>query len=255
MVDGLVLSIFPGIDLLGMAFEQEDYCVVKGPDVIFGGDIRSFHPPPGVFEGVIGGPPCQGHSSCAEILRHKGRKPSFPDMTPEYVRVVREAAPDWFLYENVRRAPKPEDLAQDGYSLQPFLLNNRHVDAGDGVGPVQNRVRLIVFGDRAARTIKPALAALDNPRKEWAVLASELKAGARDRFKYSDGIKRVAGTFRNRNLEQICELQGLPKTFNPPGWTKDGKGHAVGNGVPLFMGRALARAIRVATRCASEVNA
>lgn len=36
----LVLSLFPGADLLGMAFEQEGFCVVQGPDVIFGRDVR-----------------------------------------------------------------------------------------------------------------------------------------------------------------------------------------------------------------------
>ena len=53
--NGLVLSIFPGIDLFGRAFEEKGYCVVRGPDILWGGDIRTFHPPPGVFEGVIGG--------------------------------------------------------------------------------------------------------------------------------------------------------------------------------------------------------
>ncbi|MDO8673082.1 MAG: hypothetical protein Q7O66_16865 [Dehalococcoidia bacterium] len=43
-VPGLVLSCFPGIGLLDMAFEREGYCVVRGPDVIFGSlhDIRAF---------------------------------------------------------------------------------------------------------------------------------------------------------------------------------------------------------------------
>lgn len=39
----LVLSLFPGADLFGMAFEAEGFCVVTGPDVMFGRDIRDFH--------------------------------------------------------------------------------------------------------------------------------------------------------------------------------------------------------------------
>lgn len=54
MTSNLVLSIFPGIDLLGRAFEEEGFCVVRGPDKLWGGDIRTFHPPAGVFGGVIG---------------------------------------------------------------------------------------------------------------------------------------------------------------------------------------------------------
>ena len=36
----LVLSLFPGIGLLDMAFELEGFCVVRGPDVLWGGDIK-----------------------------------------------------------------------------------------------------------------------------------------------------------------------------------------------------------------------
>lgn len=36
----LVLSLFPGIDALGMAFELEGYCCVAGPDVVWGRDVR-----------------------------------------------------------------------------------------------------------------------------------------------------------------------------------------------------------------------
>ena len=34
----LVLSLFPGIGLLDMAFEEEGFTVVRGPDLLWGGD-------------------------------------------------------------------------------------------------------------------------------------------------------------------------------------------------------------------------
>ena len=34
-----MLSLFPGIGLLDMAFEEEGFCVVRGPDLLWGGDI------------------------------------------------------------------------------------------------------------------------------------------------------------------------------------------------------------------------
>lgn len=40
---GLVLSLFPGADLLGRAFEEVGFCVVRGPDKLWGGDVRAFH--------------------------------------------------------------------------------------------------------------------------------------------------------------------------------------------------------------------
>jgi DNA (cytosine-5)-methyltransferase 1 len=44
------LSLFPGIGLLDKAFELEGFCVVRGPDVLWGGDVRGFHPPAGRFD-------------------------------------------------------------------------------------------------------------------------------------------------------------------------------------------------------------
>lgn len=60
---GVTLSVFSGIDLLGMGFEAEGFCVVSAGDLAFGRDVRKFRPPPGVFTGVIGGPPCQDFSA------------------------------------------------------------------------------------------------------------------------------------------------------------------------------------------------
>ena len=141
----LVLEIFPGISVLGYGFESEGFCVVRGPDVIFGGDVRAFHPPPGVFQGVIGGDPCQSHSGLANLVRAKGLKPSFPDMTPEFQRVVEEARPRWFLRENVPQAPP---LKPDGYAVRDFLLDLSTLDAGDGWGHEQMRRRRWWFGVR-----------------------------------------------------------------------------------------------------------
>lgn len=49
----LVLSLFPGADLLGRAFEACGFCVVRGPDIVWGSDVRDFRAPAGRFSGVI----------------------------------------------------------------------------------------------------------------------------------------------------------------------------------------------------------
>lgn len=59
----LILSVFPGIGMLDRGFEEEGFCVVRGPDLLWGGDIRRFHVPANHFAGVIGGPPCQDFSN------------------------------------------------------------------------------------------------------------------------------------------------------------------------------------------------
>lgn len=88
----LILSIFPGIDLLGRAFEEAGFCVVRGPDLLWGGDIRRFHPPAGVFLGIVGGPPCQDFSS----LRRDEPTGYGLEMITEFLRVVTETQPLMF---------------------------------------------------------------------------------------------------------------------------------------------------------------
>src|SRR5438105_11342189 len=101
----VVLSLFPGIGLLDMAFELEGFCVVRGPDLLWGGDIRRFHPPAGKFDGVIGGPPCQEWSPLRYLVEHHhGYSSKYGNLIPEFGRVVEAARPSWFLMENVPAA-------------------------------------------------------------------------------------------------------------------------------------------------------
>jgi len=138
---GLVLSLFPGIGLFDMAFEQEGFCVVRGPDVLWGGDIRRFHPPAGRFNGVIGGPPCQAHSIFRRLAEHQSRKVA-EDLIPEFCRCAAEAAPQWFVMENVPAAPDPR---VEGYAVHGFALNNRWL------GEPQNRLRKFWFAVRGEK--------------------------------------------------------------------------------------------------------
>jgi DNA (cytosine-5)-methyltransferase 1 len=48
-------------------------------------------------------------------------------------------------------------------------------------------------------------------------------------------------------IRRMCELQGLPENFlSEAPFTVEGKGRVLGNGVPLPMGRAVAKAVREA---------
>lgn len=144
-MSGLVLSLFPGIGLLDAAFEAEGFTTVRGPDPLWGGDVRTFHPPAGRFDGVIGGPPCQMFSSLANLVRAKGYEPRFGNLIPEYQRCVEEARPEWFLMEEVPQAPVPEPA---GYAVHSFTLDHCALDGGDGLGLEQERLRVFTFGVR-----------------------------------------------------------------------------------------------------------
>ncbi len=231
-MDNLVLSIFPGIDLLGRAFEEEGYCVVRGPDPLWGGDIQRFHPPANVFEGVIGGPPCQQFSRLQYV--NKGCKMRWGNLIPEFERVVREAQPEWFVMENIREAPLPHI---EGYHIDPTLLNNRWL------GEVQNRVHRFTFGSRNGARLSYDIALFESP--EWAprVCASGgVKPGAP---KDNQTRLKFHGWNTAEALREALRLQGLPEDYlDDAPFTLKGKHGVIGNAVPLAMGRALAKAVR-----------
>ncbi len=211
----LVLSLFPGFDLLGRGFEAEGFCVVRGPDLLWGGDIRTFHPPAARFDGVIAGSPCQDFSAA----RRAAQTGEGAEMLRHFRRVVLEASPSWFLLENVPRVP---DLAVEGYSVQRFDLNAREC------GMRQSRLRHFQFGSRAGLILIPERA------KQTGEAATICLA--------SEGERADRRTFAD-----FCELQGLPRDFDLPGYSIAAKYRAVGNGVPVGMARVVARAIRTAT--------
>ncbi len=233
----LVLSIFPGIDLLGRAFEEEGFCVVRGPDVIFGGDIRGWHVPAGRFDGVIGGPPCQCFSRLVHMVRQNGRKPRFGNLIPEFERVCAEAAPAWWLMENVPDAPP---ASVPGYTAWACLLNNRQL------GEAQNRLRRWTFGVRGPKrcVLMIETVALENPKWERCATAYQVNNG-RD-VKVPDPKRRMRnfGWRGTPTFRAVCRKQGLPESFDLPGFKVEEKIRAIVNAVPLAMGRALAKAVK-----------
>ncbi len=229
MLRGLVLSLFPGIDLLGRAFEAKGWCVVWGPDVIYARDIRGWHVPAGRFDGVIGGPPCQAFSRMRHMVEANGFKPRFGNLIPEFKRVVEEAAPRWWLMENVPEAPDP-DLGGESFVASPRWL-----------GDTQSRKRRFWFGPGAiARRIK--WATLESPVNDQAAMGDGRAVGIRLGGSGKPKATHSQAKQARRSLEDLAALQGYPD-LKLPGWTVDGARKAIGNGVPCVMGEAIAQAI------------
>lgn len=234
---GLVLSLFPGIGLLDMAFEEAGFCVVRGPDCLWGGDIRKFHPPAGKFDGVIGGPPCQSFSLANNHNRSMGVSSEFGNLIPEFDRCVNEARPDWFVMENVPQAPAPGVV---GYAVHSFLLNNRQL------GESQNRVRRWSFGRRGLdrRTILHVETQIfEHPEYDY---AASTGGGLRD-DRPKQAKRMLSHGVKSRNSEaaflHFSKIQGLPEGFDLTSFKSAAKCKAVCNGVPLAMGRAIANAV------------
>jgi DNA (cytosine-5)-methyltransferase 1 len=206
----LVLSLFPGVDLLGRGFEDAGFAVVRGPDPLWGGDIRRFHAPVRRFDGVIAGSPCPDFS-------HVRRAPATGygiEMLKEFARVVKESGARWWLLENVPSCP---DVRIAGYSHQRI-----DIDARD-LGVEQRRLRHFQFGHRSGR-----LVSLPRPSVH---LGGGLPTCLASRAGHA------------RDFSRFCRLQGLPSGFDLPGFTLGAKYRAVGNGVHVAVARFIARAI------------
>lgn len=136
------MSLFPGVDVLGRAFTAAGFCVVFGPDLLLDLRVEDFHGVPGRFDGIIAGPPCQNFSDANRCRdTEEGDR-----LLREFLRVVDETRPAWWLCENVRNVP---DLRLPPYHVQRLPIT----DAECG-GP-QRRLRHIQFGSLDGSIIRP----------------------------------------------------------------------------------------------------
>ena len=204
----LVLSLFSGVGLLDQAFREKGFCVVSAGDLLYGQDIRDFKAIASKFDGVIGGSPCQDFST---LKREKGTYSL--EMVQEFIRVVKEAEPSWWLLENVKGVP---DVEIKNYSHQ-------RIDINQGWYSDTSRLRHIQFGSKDELY-------LDIPRGNM------------------DGVENsCALATDDRSFKELCYLQGLSDDYDLPDFNIAGKKKAVGNGVPLVIGRVLADAVKSAT--------
>lgn len=197
MINTLILSTFPGIDLFGKAFEQQGACIVQAQDKILGGDICRFHPPKNRFDGVIGGSPCQDFSRLNRSPSDYSYK-----MLDEFKRVVAEADPDWFLHENVIGAP---DFEIEGYFQQRFILDLAWFSDF-------SRRRVFVFGSKTDIKLNPMNKVNDD------VLGTAVIGGD------------------ERSYEACCQIQGLDQPLDLAFLTLSAKKQVIANAVPLQIG-------------------
>ena len=104
------------------------------PDTIQHGDVKDVKATdfPNGIDLLIGGSPCQGFS-------FSGKRLDFDDPRSklffEYVRLLRDLKPKWFLLENVRMKQECQDVISDHLGVKPIAINSSLVSA-------QNRYRL-----------------------------------------------------------------------------------------------------------------
>lgn len=224
----LVLSIFPGLGIWERAFVELGWCVVRGPEKLLGGDIKDFTAMAGKFDGVIGGIPCQAFSKARNVGDPSKMTERFGDLTPEFDRIIQEAAPAWWLSENVPEAPVPAN------AVFAEVLNSADF------GATQSRRRR--FCSNLLLMPKP----IERYRDLWpTVTATEHKIA---KTKSTGSVRARAGrkVGRRMTLPEINESFGMPPDWQTPCLTTAYQYHMRGNAVPLPMARALAIAIQEA---------
>lgn len=119
------------IDKYAIQIAKKNY-----PDTVHIGDVKDVWWPE-TFEGLkidllLGGSPCQGFS-------YAGKGLNFDDPRSklffEYVRLLKEAKPRYFLLENVRMKQDSQDIISEYLGVEPVAINSSLVSA-------QNRYRL-----------------------------------------------------------------------------------------------------------------
>jgi DNA (cytosine-5)-methyltransferase 3A len=81
---------------------------------------------------LIGGSPCQGFSFAGKQLNFNDERSV---LFFEFVRLLKETNPKYFLLENVKMKQKSEDVISEYLGVKPIIINSSLVSA-------QNRIRL-----------------------------------------------------------------------------------------------------------------
>jgi len=143
-----VLSLFDGmscgriaLDRIGIPVTEYHACEIdkyaiqvskaNHPDIIHHGSVVDYSPDYEV-DLLIGGSPCQGFSFAGKQLNFDDPRSK---LFFEFVRILKECKPKYFLLENVKMKKEYEDVISEALGVQPIKINSSLVSA-------QNRQRL-----------------------------------------------------------------------------------------------------------------
>ena len=144
-----VLSLFDGMSCGQIALQKSDFQVDKYfaseidkyaikvakanyPDMVHLGDVQGVKADDlPQIDLLIGGSPCQGFSFAGKQLNFDDPRSK---LFWEFVRLLKELRPKYFLLENVRMKQQSMDVISEALGVEPIFINSRLVSA-------QNRQR------------------------------------------------------------------------------------------------------------------
>ena len=116
------------IDPYAMRVTQNNF-----PETVHLGDVtKVFAKDLPQIDLLLGGSPCQGFSFAGKQLNFNDPRSA---LFFEYVRLLKECNPKYFLLENVRMKKEYQDVITEHLGVEPIMINSALVSA-------QNRVRL-----------------------------------------------------------------------------------------------------------------
>ena len=134
-----VLSLFDGISCARVAVGECEYfaCEIDKyaiqvsksnfPDIVHLGDVKTAILPKDI-DLLIGGSPCTDLSIAKKD--RKGLEGIHSRLFWEYVRVLKEIKPKWFILENVASMPnKDKDIITKALGVEPIMINAALVSA------------------------------------------------------------------------------------------------------------------------------
>lgn len=180
-----ILSLFDGISCARVALKKakkkvtfyaaseiDKYAIEisqrNWPDIVHVGDIRKLNGFSNI-DLLIGGSPCQD-LSIAKANR-KGLKGERSGLFWEYVRILKEVKPEYFILENVASMPKEAqvEITMTLFNIPPIMIDAALVSA-------QRRKRLFWVGKRVGDTYEQV--SIEQPEDKGIFLKDILEDGA-----------------------------------------------------------------------------
>ncbi len=198
-----ILSLFDGISCAQVALDRagifvseyfasevDKYAIQTSkknyPNIVHIGDVKGIHRMWGNIDLLIGGSPCQDLSIAKKD--RKGLDGERSGLFWEYVRILQEAKPQYFILENVASMPKEaKDIITTTLGVEPIMINASLVSA-------QTRKRLFWTN----------IPGVTQPEDRGIVLADILENG-------ETGLYVVPVALRNRGEGKKPEYNGTEK--------------------------------------------
>ena len=190
------------IDKYGMQVTRKNF-----PNTIQMGDVcalRGENLPP--IDLLMCGSPCQGFSFAGKQLNFDDPRSA---LFFEFVRLLEETKPKYFLLENVRMKQEYQDVISEHLGVKPIMINSALVSA-------QNRVRLYWTN----------IPGLEQPEDKQLVMKDILEDGFVDRDK-SHCLD--ANYFKGGNLKSYFEKHRRQLVFSKDGLCHVGDADLKGN--------------------------